>query len=88
MLVGLIVSLGVWSWLNLRGKGTNILFLVEVFAPFDAEMRIRVAELLKDIAKDRCVVVTTHHDDIKNSVAWDKIWVVTKQNGISNLRAY
>lgn len=88
MLVGLLVSLGVWRWLNLRGKGTNILFLDEVFAPFDAEMRIRVAELLKDIAKDRCVVITTHNEDMKNFIQWDRVWQVTKQNGISNLKVY
>lgn len=87
-LVGLIVALGVWKWLSLRGKGTNILFLDEVFAPFDAEMRIRVSEILKDIARDRCVVVTTHHEDIKNSVAWDKIWLVEKKSGVSNLKLY
>ena len=77
-----------WHWLNMKGKGTNVFFLDEIFAPFDSVMRMRIADLLVDIAKDRCVVVITHNEDVKNHLDWDRIWMVEKKNGISNLREY
>lgn len=86
MIVSLILSFGLWEYLNQRGRGTNVLFLDEVLAPFDSTMRIRVAELLKDVAKDRCVVVITHNEDVKELLDWSQIWLVEKQNGISNLK--
>lgn len=88
MLVSLIIALGMWHWLSLRGRGTNVLFLDEVLAPFDSTMRVKVIELLKDIAQDRCVVLVTHNEDIKSMIDWSKIWLVEKKNGLSNLQVY
>ena len=86
MIVSLILSFGLWEYLNQRGRGTNVLFLDEVLAPFDSTMRIRVAELLRDVSKDRCVVVITHNEDVKELLDWSQIWLVEKNNGISNLK--
>lgn len=86
MVVSLILSFGMWDYLNQRGRGTNVLFLDEVFAPFDSTMRVRVGELFKDVAKDRCVVLITHNEDIKELLDFDQIWLVEKREGISNLK--
>jgi len=71
MIVSLIISFGLWEYLNLRGCGSNVLFLDEILAPFDSIMRIKVSELLKDVAKDRCVVLITHSDDVKEFLNFD-----------------
>ncbi len=85
-LVMLVVMLGLSDFLRLTGKGTNLLVLDEVFAPFDAMWRERLVELLQVLRGDeRMVVVITHHDDVKRMVDWDGVWVVEKRDGISNL---
>ncbi len=88
VLISMFMSLGLWDWLNYRGKGTNILLLDEVFAAFDITMRSRMVELVQEIAKDRCVILITHNEDVKNLVNFDRIWLVEKKNGISNLKVY
>lgn len=88
MIINMILSFGSWSWLNKRGGGTNVLFLDEVLAPFDAVMRTRMAEYLKEISKNRFVGLVTHNDDVKSMLDFDAIWMVEKKNGISNLRVY
>jgi len=84
-LISFVLCLGISQWLTLRGIGSNVLILDEVFAPFDAEMRSRLVELLKELSLNKCVIVVTHHDDVKNMVNWDSVWVVEKKNGVSNL---
>ena len=86
MIVSLILCFGLWDFLNQRGRGTNVLFLDEVLAPFDSTFSIKIVELLKDVAKDRCVVLITHNEAIKEFLDFDQIWLVEKQNGISNLK--
>lgn len=85
-LVMLVVMLGLSDFLRLMGKGTNLLVLDEVFAPFDAVWRERLVELLEMLKGDgRMVVVITHHDDVKRMVDWDGVMVVEKKDGISRL---
>lgn len=85
-LVMLVVMLGLSDFLRLMGKGTNLLVLDEVFAPFDVVWRERLVELLEMLKGDgRMVVVITHHDDVKRMVDWDGVMVVEKRDGISRL---
>lgn len=84
-LISFILCLGISQWLLMRGIGSNVLILDEVFAPFDAEMRSRLVELLKELSLKKCVIVVTHHEDVKNMVNWNDVWVVEKRNGISKL---
>uniref|UniRef100_A0A7V3J9P5 Rad50/SbcC-type AAA domain-containing protein n=1 Tax=candidate division CPR3 bacterium TaxID=2268181 RepID=A0A7V3J9P5_UNCC3 len=84
-LVSLIVAFAMRDWLNMSGKGTNVLFLDEVFAPFDSTMRLKLFDFLSSFSKDRCVVVVSHNEDLKNKLGWDRVWRVEKRNGISNL---
>jgi DNA repair exonuclease SbcCD ATPase subunit len=82
----LVVMLGLSEFLAYQGKGTNLLILDEVFAPFDEVWRERLVELLKWLqAGDKTVVVITHHDDVKKAVDWSGVWVVEKRNGVSTL---
>jgi DNA repair exonuclease SbcCD ATPase subunit len=86
-LIMLVVMLGLSDFLMYQGKGTNLLVLDEVFAPFDKVNRERVVELLEWLrGEDRTVVVVTHHDDVKRAVDWDEVWVVEKRGGVSELR--
>jgi DNA repair exonuclease SbcCD ATPase subunit len=85
-LVMLVVMLGISEFLNYMGKGTNLLVMDEVFAPFDRVNRERVVELLKWFqGGDKAVVVVTHHEDVKRGVDWDQVWVVEKRGGVSRL---
>jgi len=86
-LIMLVVMLGLSDFLMYQGKGTNLLVLDEVFAPFDRVNRERVVELLQWLrGDDRTVVVVTHYDDVKRAVDWDEVWVVEKRDGVSELR--
>jgi DNA repair exonuclease SbcCD ATPase subunit len=87
-LVMLVVMLGISEFLNYMGKGTNLLVMDEVFAPFDMVNRERVVELLKWLqGGDKAVVVVTHHDDVKRMIAdmCREVWVVEKRDGVSRL---
>ena len=87
-LVMLVVMLGISEFLNYMGKGTNLLVMDEVFAPFDGKNRERVVELLKWLqGGDKAVVVVTHHDDVKRMIAdmCREVWVVEKRDGVSRL---
>jgi DNA repair exonuclease SbcCD ATPase subunit len=82
----LVVMLGLSEFLNYQGKGTNLLVLDEVFAPFDRMWRERLVELLRWLqGGDKTVVVVTHHDDVKRWIDWERVWVVERKNGISRL---
>jgi DNA repair exonuclease SbcCD ATPase subunit len=86
-LIMLVVMLGLSDFLMYQGKGTNLLVLDEVFAPFDKVNRERVVELLQWLrCEDRTVVVVTHHDDVRRVVDWDEVWVVERRDGVSELR--
>jgi DNA repair exonuclease SbcCD ATPase subunit len=83
----LVVMLGLSEFLGYQDKGTNLLVLDEVFAPFDRIWRERLVELLRWLKGEyRTVVVVTHHEDVKRAVDWDEVWVVEKRGGISELR--
>jgi DNA repair exonuclease SbcCD ATPase subunit len=85
-LVMLVVMLGISEFLNYMGKGTNLLVMDEVFAPFDRVNREKVVELLKWLqGGDKAVVVVTHHEDVKRSVDWSQVWVVERRDGVSRL---
>jgi DNA repair exonuclease SbcCD ATPase subunit len=87
-LVMLVVMLGVSEFLNYMGKGTNLLVMDEVFAPFDKVNRERVVELLKWLqGGDKAVVVVTHHEDVKKEIVdlCSEVWVVEKKDGVSRL---
>jgi DNA repair exonuclease SbcCD ATPase subunit len=85
-LVMLVVMLGISEFLNYMGKGTNLLVMDEVFAPFDKVNRERVVELLKWLqGGDKAVVIVTHHEDVKRSVDWSQVWVVERRDGVSKL---
>jgi DNA repair exonuclease SbcCD ATPase subunit len=82
----LVVMLGLSEFLSYQGKGTNLLILDEVFAPFDRIWRERLVELLKWLqGREKTVVVVTHHDDVKRMVDWNEVWIVERQNGVSSL---
>jgi len=82
----LVVMLGLSEFLSYQGKGTNLLILDEVFAPFDRIWRERLVELLRWLqGVDKTVVVVTHHDDVKRMVDWNEVWIVERQNGVSRL---
>jgi len=83
----LVVMLGLSEFLSYQGKGTNLLILDEVFAPFDRIWRERLVELLRWFqGGDKTVIVITHHEDVKKMVDWDEVWLVEKRDGISCLR--
>ena len=85
--VALAVMFGLSEFLTYQGKGTNLLVLDEVFAPFDEVWRMKLVELLEWLrGMGKTVVVVTHHEDVKRSVEWDGVWVVEKKDGISKLR--
>ena len=82
----LVVMLGLSEFLSYQGKGTNLLILDEVFAPFDRVWRERLVELLRWLqGGEKTVVVVTHHDDVKRMVDWDEVWIVERKDGISRL---
>jgi DNA repair exonuclease SbcCD ATPase subunit len=85
--VALVIMLGLSEFLSYQGKGTNLLIMDEIFAPFDIIGREKILELLKWLKNSgKTVVVVTHHEDIKRQDIWNGVWVVDKKDGISNLR--
>jgi DNA repair exonuclease SbcCD ATPase subunit len=82
----LVVMLGLSEFLSYQGKGTNLLVLDEVFAPFDRIWREKLVELLRWLqGGGKTVVVVTHHDDVKRAVDWDEVWIVEREDGVSRL---
>jgi DNA repair exonuclease SbcCD ATPase subunit len=85
--VALVIMLGLSEFLSYQGKGTNLLIMDEIFAPFDIVWREKIVEVLKWLKNSgKTVVVVTHHEDIKRQDIWNGVWVVDKKDGISNLR--
>jgi len=87
-LIMLVVMLGLSDFLMYQGKGTNLLVLDEVFAPFDRVNSGRVVELLQWLrGDDRTVVVVTHHEDVKRGIIdlCSEVWMVEKKEGVSKL---
>jgi DNA repair exonuclease SbcCD ATPase subunit len=82
----LVVMLGLSEFLSYQGKGTSLLVLDEVFAPFDRMWREKLVELLKWLqGGDKTVVVVTHHEDVKRLVDWNEVWIVQREGGVSRL---
>jgi DNA repair exonuclease SbcCD ATPase subunit len=85
--VALVIMLGLSEFLSYQGKGTNLLIMDEIFAPFDIVWREKIVEVLKWLKNSgKTVVVVTHHEDIKRQDIWNGVWVVDKKDGISTLR--
>jgi DNA repair exonuclease SbcCD ATPase subunit len=65
--------------------GFRFLILDEVFGSLDELNRERVIRLLREVSKEKLVLVVTHIDDVKTALEWDRILRVIRRNGSSRL---
>ncbi len=66
-----------------RFRPTTFYVLDEIDAHLDPKNRVRVAEMLRKFSRESQIVVVTLHDTMMSAA--DRLFGVTKQNGISNL---
>jgi DNA repair exonuclease SbcCD ATPase subunit len=65
--------------------GFRFLILDEVFGSLDELNRERVIRLLREVSKEKLVLVVTHIDDVKAALEWDRVLRVVRRNGSSRL---
>jgi exonuclease SbcC len=65
--------------------GFRFVILDEVFGSLDELNRERVIRLLREVSKEKLVIVVTHIEDVKAALEWDRILKVIRRNGSSAL---
>lgn len=76
-----------WNLASRCGSGVNILCLDEIFGPLD-EFNIGNVLLYLDHMRSNgksSVFIVTHNENMKNQVAFDKVWTITKKDHMSTL---
>lgn len=87
-LISLVLLFAMRSMLYSIGRATNLLVLDEIFAVFDDRWRERLSEFFvqwKNKRAGECIVLITHHSDVKSMVDYDEVWWIEKRDGVSRL---
>lgn len=87
-LISLVLLFAMRSMLYSVGRATNLLVLDEVFSVFDDRWRERLAEFFVQWRNKRaseCIVLITHHSDVKSMIDYDEVWWIEKRGGVSRL---
>jgi DNA repair exonuclease SbcCD ATPase subunit len=78
-----------WQVASLQGSGVNLLCLDEIFGPLDDQNAVGVYNYLEYIKSQgkSTILITTHSNEVKNQLNFNKVWVVEKTNHTSHLRS-
>ena len=84
-IIALALLVALWQLADEQGSGTNLLLLDEVVGFLDArnsQIVVRFLESLKTAGK---TVIAVSHSQVVDSVQFDAVWTVVKQNDISHV---
>lgn len=75
-----------------KDKKVNTVFLDEIEGNLDAPGRVLFTEVvipkLKETFRDKCIVIISHDDSLKNSSSIDHLWLVERRERKSTLKIF
>jgi len=75
-----------------KDKKVNTVFLDEIEGNLDAPGRVLFTEVvipkLKETFRDKCIVIISHDDSLKNSSSIDHLWLVERRDRKSTLKIF